>query len=68
LNPIRLSRDTGTIADEVVQHLAKLAGANIEITLEIDAEVAEGVPDTVVRTVSENCNSLKFRTYGFEET
>ncbi len=68
LNPIRLGRDTGTIADEVVQHLAKLVGANIEVTLEIDADVPDGVPDNVVRTVTENCRTLKFRTHGFEET
>jgi hypothetical protein len=68
LNPIRLSRDAGDIADEIVQHLAKLASANVEVTLEIDAHVPDGVPDTVVRTVTENCRTLKFRTHGFEES
>jgi hypothetical protein len=68
LNPIRLSRDAGAIADEVVQHLAKLANANVEVTLKIDAEVPNGVPDNVVRTVTENCRTLKFRIHGFEES
>ncbi len=67
LNPIRLSRDAGAIADEVVQHLAKLASANVEVTLEIDADIPDGVPQNVVRTVTENCQTLKFRTHGFEE-
>ena len=26
-----------------------------------------GAPDQVVRTVTENCRTLKFKTYGFEE-
>jgi hypothetical protein len=67
LNPIRLSRDAGVIADEVVQHLAKLTSANVEVTLEIDADIPDGVPDSVVRTVTENCRTLRFRIHGFEE-
>jgi hypothetical protein len=26
-----------------------------------------GAPEQVVRTVTENCRTLKFKTYGFEE-
>lgn len=67
LNPIRLSRDVGSIADEVVQHLAKLTDATIEITLEISAHIPGGAPDEIVRTVTENCRTLKFSTHGFEK-
>jgi hypothetical protein len=67
LNPIRLSRDAGTVADEVVQHLTKLPGAKVEVTLEIRAEIPDGAPDSVVRTVTENCRTLKFSTHGFEK-
>jgi hypothetical protein len=31
------------------------------------AEMPDGVPDNVVRTVSENCRTLKFISQGFEE-
>jgi hypothetical protein len=41
--------------------------ATVEITLEIEAAIPEGAPDNVVRTVTENCRTLKFRTHGFEE-
>jgi len=41
--------------------------SNVEITLEIKADVPEGVPDNVVRTVTENCRTLKFKNHGFEE-
>jgi predicted AAA+ superfamily ATPase len=67
LDPARLGRDAGKIAEEVVQHLAGLLGAKVEVTLEISAEAPDGVPDNVVRTVTENCRTLRFRTHGFEE-
>ncbi len=55
------------IAREVIQHLTGLVGAEIEVRLEISAEVPEGVPDDVVRTVTENARTLKFETHGFEK-
>ena len=67
LDATRLSRDAGKIAEEVVQHLAGLVGAHVEVSLEIHAEVSEGVPENTVRTISENCRALKFKTHGFEE-
>ena len=67
LDATRLGRDAGKIAEEVVQHLTSLLNSKVEITLEIKAEILEGVPDNVVRTVNENCRTLKFKTHGFEE-
>jgi hypothetical protein len=66
LEPTRLSRDAGKIAEEVVQHIASLVGAQVEVNLEITAEVRSGVPNDVVRTVTENCRTLKFKSHGFE--
>ena len=53
--------------EEVAQHLSGLLGARVEITMEIHAELPEGAPEQVVRTVTENCRTLKFTNYGFEE-
>jgi len=64
---MRLGRDAGRIADEVISHLEGLVGSDVKITLEILVEVQEGIPENVVRIVSENCNTLKFKTHGFEE-
>ena len=36
------------------------------VTLEIEAEAPDGVPDEVVRIVSENSRALKFKSHGFE--
>lgn len=67
LNPTRLSRDVDAIATSVVQYLAGLLDARLKITLEIDAEIPSGAPENVVRTVTENCRTLKFDSQGFEE-
>ncbi len=66
LEPTRVGRDAGRIADEIVSHLVGLVGANVRVTLEIEAEVAGGVPDPVVRIVTENGRTLKFTSQGFE--
>lgn len=67
LDTARMSRDADTIATEVVQHLASLMGARVRITIEIEADLPEGAPDQVVRTVTENCRTLRFESSGFEE-
>jgi hypothetical protein len=64
----RLSRDVDLIASSVVQHLVGLLDAKLKITIEIDAELPSGAPENVVRTVTENCRTLKFDSQGFEES
>lgn len=67
LDPLKLGSSAGRVGDEVVQHLQALLGSAVEVTLEIRAAVGDGVPDSVVRTVSENARTLKFESFGFEE-
>jgi predicted AAA+ superfamily ATPase len=67
LDPARIGRDAGKIAEEVVQHLALLPDAKVEVVLEIQAKVPNGAPENVVRTVTENCQTLKFDSQGFEK-
>jgi hypothetical protein len=67
LDPARVGRDAGRIADEVIAHLAGLVGSSVKVTLEIEAMVEAGTPENVVRTVTENSRTLKFTTHGFEE-
>jgi hypothetical protein len=66
IDPMRINRDMSAIADEIVQHLTALAGAKVKITLEISADIPEGAPDNIVRTVTENCLTLKFKHQSFE--
>lgn len=67
LDPSRVGRDAGRIADEIISHLAGLVGSSLKVTLEIEAQVPNGAPDNVVRTVTENSRTLKFTTHGFEK-
>ena len=68
LDPSRMGRDAGRIAEEVVQHLAGLVDAEVDVTLEISVYLPGGVPEHVKRTVTESCQTLKFRQHGFEES
>ena len=67
LDPARAGRDASRIADEVIAHLVGLVGAKVRVTLEIEAEMSDGAPDHVVRTVTENGRTLKFTSQGFEK-
>ncbi len=67
LDSVRVGRDAARIAEEVVQHLTGQVGADVDVTLEIQARLPEGVPEKMVRDVTENCRTLKFENYGFEE-
>ncbi len=66
LDPTRVGRDASRIADEVIAHLAGQVGADVTVTLEIEASIAGGASDQVVRTVTENSRTLRFTSQGFE--
>ena len=66
LDPTRVGRDASHIADEIIAHLSGLVGSTVKVTLEIEAEIPNGAPDHVVRTVTENSITLKFKNQGFE--
>jgi hypothetical protein len=67
LDAARVGRDASRIADEVIAHLTGLIDAKVKVTLEVEAEIASGAPDSVVRTVTENARTLRFNTHGFEK-
>ncbi len=65
---LRFHDGSAKIASSVAQHLAGLLDAKVTIPVEIEAEIPTGAPDNVVRTVTENCRTLKFENSGFEES
>jgi hypothetical protein len=67
IDATRVGRDADRIAEEVIAHLSGLVGAKVTVTLEVEAEIPSGVPDHVVRTVTENSRTLKFTSQGFEK-
>jgi hypothetical protein len=56
----------GKIAEEVLQHLTTVSGGKVTLTLEIAADLPDGIPDDTQRIVRENGTALKFRSQGFE--
>ena len=62
----RVGRDASRIADEVIAHLAGQVGAEVIVTIEIEAKLPNGASDQLVRTVTENSRTLKFDNQGFE--
>jgi hypothetical protein len=67
LDPERVGRDAGRIAEEVIAHLAGQVDAKVTVTLEIEAHLPNGAGDQIVRTVTENSRTLKFTSHGFEK-
>jgi uncharacterized protein len=67
VEPHRMASEAQQILTEVVQHLAGLVGSKVTISIDISAYVPDGVPEDVIRTVMENCRTLKFKSSEFEE-
>ena len=67
LNSDRVGVHAGQIAENIIAHLVALEGADVTVTLEIEVNASKTISDQVVRTVSENCQTLRFDAFGFEE-
>jgi hypothetical protein len=67
LDPERYARDLTRASQEILQQLAAVDGASLEITLEIHATAPEGFPPEKVRVVLENARTLKFSQYSFDD-
>ncbi len=50
----------------MIAHLVGQVGAEVTVTIEIEASLQDGASDQIVRTVTENSRTLKFRSHGFE--
>ncbi len=69
LDPMRPNKDFGTVVQEVLEHLTRLVGADVDLTLEVEARLGDGFDDDVVRIVTENIRTLGFREgSGFEDS
>ena len=64
---MRAVRDAQQVIEEVIQHLTSLPNATVEVTMDIRATTSDGVPDNIVRTITENCRTLGFTSQEFEE-
>jgi predicted AAA+ superfamily ATPase len=65
LDNTRIIRDVQQLLNEVIHHITTLEGSQVKISLEVQAEIPQGTPVPVVRTVTENCATLRVRDFGF---
>lgn len=67
IDPERYSRDIGNVTREVIERLVG-SGAELEISIEIQATKPAGFTDQETRTIKENTQTLKFNPgTGFED-
>ena len=55
-----------TFVQEIINHLSAVDGATVELKLEVEVNAPNGIPNGTVRTVSENCRTLKVDDLGFD--
>lgn len=67
VDPQRAGRDLNQIAAEIIMRLASLPGAEISVTVEIEARHSQGFDAADIRTLSENSGALNFTAHGFED-
>lgn len=67
LSAERYGSDFKKLADEILAPLLATPGIDLNITIEIQANTADGFDDAKIRTVSENANTPKFEQSGFED-
>lgn len=66
LDPICVAADADRVADRVIAHLIGLEGADIHVTLQIEANLPHGATNSLLNTVSENSRELDFLTVSFD--
>lgn len=67
LDNTRIGRDVQKLVEEVISHLTVVEGAKVVVTLDVQVDSPEGMSPQVIRTVSENCRTLKVKDFGFDE-
>ena len=67
LDNTRIGRDVQKLVEEVIYHLTSVDGADVEVTLEVNVKSLEGMSQQTVRTVTENCRTLRVQNFGFDE-
>lgn len=67
LDNTRVIRDLQKYLDEVINHLSSVDNCTVELSLEVSANAKDGFPPGTVRTVSENCRTLRIDNFGFDK-
>jgi hypothetical protein len=67
LDSTRINRDVQKLLEEVINHFIAVPGTKIDVSLEVNITApGGGIPQPLVKIVSENCRTLKVKTFGFD--
>jgi len=66
LDPNRPTPQVSNIAQSILSELDRVRGTRVTLTLDIDAEAADGFPEDVEMVVRDNAASLRITDFGFE--
>ena len=66
LDNTRVIRDLQKYLDEVISHLSATDNCDINLTLEVSAVASEGFSQSTIRTVTENCRTMRITDCGFD--
>jgi hypothetical protein len=67
LDNTRIGRDVQRLVEEVINHLTSVDGAQVEVSLELNVTAPDGMSPQTIRTVSENCRTLRVKSFGFDD-
>jgi predicted AAA+ superfamily ATPase len=66
LDPNRPTPQVSNIAQSILSELDRVRGTRMKLTLDIDAETADGFPEDIESVVRDNAASLRITDFGFE--
>jgi len=67
LDNTRINRDVQRLVEEVISQFTSTPGVQLTVSLEVDVKSLDGISPKTVRDISENCRTLKVKTFGFDE-
>ena len=66
LDPNRPTPQVSNIAQSILSELDRVRGTKLTLTLDIDAQTADGFPEDIESVVRDNAVSLRITDFGFE--
>ena len=66
LDNTRINRDVQRLVEEVISHLTGVDGCTVDVSLEVNVQAPNGLPVPIVRTIMENCRTLKVKNFGVD--
>lgn len=64
LDATRINRDVQYLVEEVISHPTN--GSTVEVALEVNVQALDGLPVPIMRTIMENCRTLKVKNFGVD--